>query len=77
MKNSLYLLLKKALSCSGRKPGFGLVESLVAIAILGISLTAFITDLSAGSIAVNSHSEQVVAQGLAPDPDGSNKSCTL
>ena len=45
--------------------GLGLVESLVAVAILGTAVTAFIVALSAGSIAVREQEEQVVAQGLA------------
>ena len=45
--------------------GLGLVESLVAVAILGTAVTAFIIALSTGSIAVREQEEQVVAQGLA------------
>jgi type II secretory pathway pseudopilin PulG len=45
--------------------GIGLVETLVAIAILGVGVTAFVTDLSAGSIAVNVQNETTLAQGLA------------
>ena len=45
--------------------GLGLVESLVAVAILGTAVTAFVVALSAGSIAVREQEEQVVAQGLA------------
>ncbi len=53
------------MSLSRRKPGIGLVESLVAIAILGIGVTALVTDLSAGSIAVTTQNEAAIAQGLA------------
>ena len=45
--------------------GLGLVETLVAVAILGTSVVAFVVALSAGSIAVTEQDEEVVAQGLA------------
>jgi type II secretory pathway pseudopilin PulG len=45
--------------------GLGLVETLVAVAILGTSVVAFVAALSAGSIAVGDQDEEVVAQGLA------------
>jgi Tfp pilus assembly protein PilV len=45
--------------------GIGLVETLVAVAILGTSVVAFATALSAGSIAVGEHDGQAIAQGLA------------
>jgi type II secretory pathway pseudopilin PulG len=45
--------------------GLGLVETLVAVAILGTSVVAFAVALSAGSIAVGEQSQEVVAQGLA------------
>jgi type II secretory pathway pseudopilin PulG len=45
--------------------GLGLVETLVAVAILGTSVVAFVAALSAGSIAVGEQDEEVVAQGLA------------
>lgn len=45
--------------------GLGLVETLVAVAILGTSVVAFVVALSAGSIAVGQQDEEVVAQGLA------------
>jgi len=44
--------------------GLGLVETLVAVAILGTSVVAFVAALSAGSIAVGEQDEEVVAQGL-------------
>jgi prepilin-type N-terminal cleavage/methylation domain-containing protein len=58
-------LRKKILCRVNHQRGFGLVETLVAIAILGVSITAFVTDLSAGSIAVRIQNENAVAQGLA------------
>jgi type II secretory pathway pseudopilin PulG len=45
--------------------GLGLVETLVAVAILGTAVVAFIAALSAGSIAVGAQDEEVVIQGLA------------
>jgi type II secretory pathway pseudopilin PulG len=44
--------------------GLGLVETLVAVAILGTSAVAFIVALSTGSIAVREQDEQVMAQSL-------------
>ena len=44
--------------------GLGLVETLVAVAILGTSVVAFVVALSAGSIAVGEQDEEVVAQSL-------------
>ena len=45
--------------------GLGLVETLVAVAILGTSVVAFVVALSTGSIAVGEQDEEVVVQGLA------------
>ncbi len=45
--------------------GLGLVETLVAVAILGTSVVAFVAALSAGSLATGAQNEAVVAQGLA------------
>ena len=45
--------------------GLGLVETLVAVAILGTSVVAFVAALSAGSIAVGEQDEEVVTQSLA------------
>ena len=44
--------------------GLGLVESLVAVAILGTAAVAFVVALSTGSIAVREQDRQVVAQSL-------------
>jgi Tfp pilus assembly protein PilV len=57
--------LKKIIRRWKGEAGIGLVETLVATAILGVGVVAFITDLSAGSIAVNVQNESVIAQGLA------------
>jgi type II secretory pathway pseudopilin PulG len=45
--------------------GLGLVETLVAVAILGTAVAAFVTALSAGSIAVGENDAENMAQGLA------------
>jgi type II secretory pathway pseudopilin PulG len=45
--------------------GFGIVETLVAVAILGTAATAFIVWLSAGSLATGSQDTLAVSQGLA------------
>lgn len=44
--------------------GLGLVETLIAVSILGTSVVAFVVALSAGSIAVTEQNEAVVAQSL-------------
>ena len=45
--------------------GIGLVETLVAVAILGTSVVAFIVSLSAGSLTANELNRETMAQGLA------------
>jgi hypothetical protein len=45
--------------------GLGIVETLVAVAILGTSVVAFISGLSAGSIAIREQDRIAVSQGLA------------
>ena len=44
--------------------GVGLVESLVAVAILGITVVAFVMALSSGAVAVREGNQQVVVQSL-------------
>lgn len=51
--------------CFQDQRGLGLVESLVAVAILGIAVVAFIVALSAGMLAVREQGREVVAQRLA------------
>ena len=50
---------------AGSQEGFGLVEVLVAVAILGMTLVALLAALSTGSIGVASKDEQVTAANLA------------
>jgi type II secretory pathway pseudopilin PulG len=45
--------------------GIGLVETLVAVAVLGTAVVAFTVALSAGSLAVGEHDDSAIAQGLA------------
>jgi len=45
--------------------GIGLVETLVAVAILGTSVVAFVVSLSAGSLTVNELDRETIAQSLA------------
>ena len=45
--------------------GIGLAETLVAVAILGISVVAFVVSLSAGSLTVNELNKATIAQSLA------------
>lgn len=55
----------KAVIRSRNQGGVGLVETLVAVAVLGTAVVAFAVALSAGSIAVGEHDGQATAQGLA------------
>jgi len=58
--------LKRKTHCGFRgQRGIGLVETLVAVAVLGTAVVAFAVALSAGSIAVGDHDGEAVAQGLA------------
>ena len=45
--------------------GLGLVESLVAVAILGVAAAAFVVALSSGMIAVREEHQEVMTQSLA------------
>ena len=45
--------------------GLGLVESLIAVAILGVAVVAFVMALSAGTVAVGECNQEVMAQSLA------------
>lgn len=64
MKSAIKKLLARVIILVQDQKGLGLVESLVAVAILGSSAVAFAVALSAGSIAVREQEQQVVAQSL-------------
>jgi len=70
IKRKNYLLFQN-------QSGLGLVETLVAVAILGISVVAFTVALSAGSIAVGEHDREAMAQGLAQSQLEYTKSCAF
>ena len=57
--------LRKAKGWVQDQRGVGLVESLVAVAILGVAVVAFVMALSSGAVAVREGNQQVVAQSLA------------
>ena len=64
MKSTIKQLLTRVIIQVQDQKGLGLVESLVAVAILGSSAVAFAVALSAGSIAVREQDQQVMAQSL-------------
>jgi len=68
--------LRKVKGWNRDQGGLGLVESLMAVAILGVAVVAFLMALSAGAIAVREGSQQVVAQGLARTQLEYIKSCS-
>jgi len=68
-------LKKRTLIRAGDQGGLGLVETLVAVAILGTAVVAFATALSAGSIAVGENDREALAQGLAQSQLEYTKSC--
>jgi Tfp pilus assembly protein PilV len=55
----------RCLATVGGECGVGLVEALVAVAILGIALTALLSAVSTGSMAVSRTEERVTAENLA------------
>ena len=48
-----------------RERGAGLVESLIAVAIVGVAITALVAALSTGSMAAQRTDERVTAENLA------------
>jgi type II secretory pathway pseudopilin PulG len=57
--------LAKVIIAAREQRGLGLVETLVAIALLGTSVVAFVTALSSGSIAAGEQERETIAQSLA------------
>jgi type II secretory pathway pseudopilin PulG len=55
---------RRAAGASGER-GVGLVESLIAVAILGVALVAFLAAFSTGSMAVGAADRHVTAENLA------------
>ncbi len=51
--------------CIRDERGLALVESLIAVAILGTTVVTFAVALATGSLAVNENDQEVVAQSLA------------
>jgi type II secretory pathway pseudopilin PulG len=64
-KKSTKQRLLKTRNCVRDERGIGLAESLVAIAIIGITAVTFITALSTGVLAVRESDQEAVAQQLA------------
>jgi type II secretory pathway pseudopilin PulG len=57
-------LLQSKINLNSQR-GIGIVETLVAVAILGTSVVAFVVSLSTGSLAVNELDRETAAQSLA------------
>jgi len=64
-KNTISRRLAKTRTCIRDERGIGLAETLVAITIIGITVVAFITALSTGTLAVRESDQEAVAQQLA------------
>ena len=58
-------LTGKGPGLSGGERGVGLVESLIALAIVGVAITALLGALSTGSMAVGKTDRRVTAESLA------------
>jgi Tfp pilus assembly protein PilV len=59
------LNLKGKNRISDSQKGLGLVETLVAVAIIGTALVTFISSLSSGAISVSDNEQETIAQSLA------------
>ena len=57
--------------------GIGLVETLVAVAILGTAIITFISALSSGAISVGDNEQETIAQRLAQSQLESTKSAAF
>jgi Tfp pilus assembly protein PilV len=58
-------LIKRTKHTTGGQKGIGLVETLIAVAILGTAVVTFITALSTGVISVGENDQETIAQRLA------------
>ena len=67
--------LKKVKGWVQDQRGLGLVESLMAVAILGVAVVAFVMALSAGTVAVREGNQEVMVQSLARTQLEYIKSC--
>lgn len=65
MRQEVMRWLWKRRAAFSSEAGVGLVESLIAVAIVGIAITALVATLSTGSIAVRKTDERVTAENLA------------
>jgi type II secretory pathway pseudopilin PulG len=65
MKKSTKQRRPKTWNCVRDERGIGLAESLVSIAIIGVTAVTFITALSTGVLAVRESDQEAVAQQLA------------
>ncbi len=63
-RNVIRRLLERGPDLSDEK-GVGLVESLLAVAIVGVALVAFLAAMSTGSMAVATADKRVTAENLA------------
>ena len=57
--------LKRMKQNTNSQRGLGLVETLVAVAILGTAIVTFISALSTGAISVGDNEQETIAQRLA------------
>ena len=64
METSIKQWLGKAKVWVQDETGLGLVQSLAAVAILGVAVVAFVAALSTGSIAVREGDQEAMAQSL-------------
>jgi Tfp pilus assembly protein PilV len=65
---------KRRKQITRRQKGISLVETLVAVAILGTAIITFISALSTGAISVGDNGQETIAQRLAQSQMESTKS---
>ena len=65
IRKSVLQRISKGMVAFSDQRGAGLVESLLAVAIVGITLVAFLAALSTGSMAVRTTDKHVTAENLA------------